>query len=128
MGRLRSLARRVAGGANGDFEKAERIVGYLDREGNFDPYRPGDLKSSATMNAFLFQGKPGSALDYASATVMLARAAGLPARMAVGYLPGVRDPLSGAYLVRESDAHAWAEIFSPGTAGCPSTALPAPTF
>ena len=110
-GRLRSLAKRITEGASNDFEKAERITSYLVQEGNFDPNRPGDLKSSATMNEFLFQNKPGSALDYASATVMLARAAGLPARMAVGYLPGVRDPLSGAYLVRESDAHAWAEIF-----------------
>lgn len=110
-GRLRSLARRITEGADGDFEKAERITSYLAQEANFDSNRPGDLKSSANMNDFLFQGKAGSALDYASATVMLARAAGLPARMAVGYLPGVRDPLSGAFLVRESDAHAWAEIF-----------------
>ena len=42
---------------------------------------------------------------------MLARGAGLPARLAVGYLPGERDLLSGAYVVRERDAHAWAEIY-----------------
>ena len=123
-GRLRSLARRITAGASSDFEKAERIVSYLAQRTNFDDYRPGDLKSSATMNEFLFQGEAGSALDYASATVMLARAAGLPSRMAVGYLPGVRDPLSGAYLVRESDAHAWAEIYFAGHGWVPFDGAP----
>lgn len=86
-------------------------MAHLAQQGNFDDYRPGDLQSSTTMNDFLFSGKKGRVLDYASATVMLARGAGLPARMAIGYLPGVRDPLSGAFLVRESDAHAWAEVY-----------------
>ena len=110
-GRLRSLAKRITRDATNDFDRAERIVAHLAQQGNFDDYRPGDLQSSTTMNDFLFRGKKGSVLDYASATVMLARGAGLPARMAIGYLPGVRDPLSGAFLVRESDAHAWAEVY-----------------
>ena len=41
---------------------------------------------------------------------MLARATGLPARLATGYLPGERDLLSGAYRVEREDVHAWAEI------------------
>ncbi|MCI0857142.1 MAG: hypothetical protein J4N81_00275 [Chloroflexi bacterium] len=109
--RIKNLSRKITEGATSDFERAERIVNFLTQEGKFDPNRPGDLLSSATPDQFLFQGRPGSALDYASATVLLARGAGLPARMAVGYLPGVRDPLSGAYMVRESDAHAWAEVY-----------------
>lgn len=108
--RIKNLSRKITAGAASDFDKAERIVNFLTLEAKFDPNRPGDLLSSATPDQFLFQGKPGSALDYASATVLLARGSGLPARMAVGYLPGIRDPLSGAYMVRESDAHAWAEV------------------
>ena len=49
-------------------------------------------------------------MDFATASVMLARAAGLPSRLAVGYLPGDRDLLSGAYSVRDSHAHAWSEV------------------
>jgi transglutaminase-like putative cysteine protease len=104
--RLRELARQINRGADSDFTKLERIMGYLALQGKFDPHRPGDLTSSASLDEFLFEGKPGSALDYATATVMLARASGLPSRLAVGYLPGVRDPLSGAYMVRKKDAHA----------------------
>ncbi len=109
--RIKNLSLKITDGATLDFDKAERIVNFLTHDVKFNPNRPGDLLSSATPDQFLFQGRPGSALDYASATVLLARASGLPARMAVGYLPGVRDPLSGAYMVRESDAHAWAEVY-----------------
>ena len=42
---------------------------------------------------------------------MLARAAGLPSRLAIGYLPGRYDPFSGTHRVRQGDLHAWAEIY-----------------
>jgi hypothetical protein len=125
-GGLRELARRITQGASSDFAKLERIMGYLATEGKFDPHRPGDLTSSASLEEFLFEGQPGSALDYATATVMLARASGLPARLAVGYLPGIRDPLSGAYMVRERDAHAWAEVYFEDQGWVPIDSAPRP--
>lgn len=105
------LAHRITDGAANDFEKIERIVGYLHQEKKFDPSWPQDLDIAVRLNDFLIQEKPGDAMDYATATVMLARASGLPARLAVGYLPGSRDPLSGAYKVSRLDAHAWAEVY-----------------
>ena len=65
-------------------------------------------------------------MDYATATVMLARASGLPSRLALGYLPGTRDPLSGAYMVRESDAHAWAEVYFADQGWVPVDSAPRP--
>jgi hypothetical protein len=62
-GRLQELARRITQGADGDFAKLERIMGYLASQGKFDPHRPGDLTSSASLGEFLFEGQPGSALD-----------------------------------------------------------------
>lgn len=109
--RLRELARQVTQGAEGDFAKAERLAGYLAQRGTLRPQQPGDLSTAVSPDEFLFEGQPGSTLDYATAMVLLARAAGLPSRLAVGYLPGGRDPLSGAYMVRERDAHAWAEVY-----------------
>ena len=124
--RLRELARRIAEGAEGDFAKVERILVYLDRQQTFDPQEPGHLTSAATLEEFLFENRPGSAMDYATATVMLARASGLPSRLALGYLPGTRDPLSGAYMVRESDAHAWAEVYFAGQGWVPVDSAPRP--
>ena len=124
--RLSELARQITQGTTSDFAKVERIMGHLALQGNYDRRRPGDLTSSASLDEFLFEGKPGSVLDYATATVMLTRAAGLPARLATGYLPGIRDPLSGAFMVRESDAHAWAEVFFEGQGWVPIDSAPRP--
>ncbi len=109
--RLRELARQVTLGAASDFAKAERLAGYLAHRGALRPQQRGDLSTAVSPDEFLFQAKPGSALDYATAMVLLARGAGLPSRLAMGYLPGIRDPLSGTYMVREQDAHAWAEVY-----------------
>jgi len=125
-GRLRELSRQITAGAGTDFGKIENIVTYLARQGNYDTYRPADLVSYSSLDQFLFDQRPGSALDYATATVMLARAADIPARLALGYLPGIRDPLSGAYMVREQDAHAWAEVYFEGQGWVPIDTAPRP--
>jgi len=125
-GRLRQLARQITEGSTSDFARMERIMGYLASQDNYDLNRPGDLTSSASLDQFLFENQEGSALDYATATVMLARASGLSSRLAMGYLPGVRDPLSGAYMVRESDAHAWAEVYFEGQGWVPIDNAPRP--
>jgi hypothetical protein len=109
--RLRELARQITQGADTDFTKAERLAGYLAQRGELRPQQPGDLSTAVSPEEFLFESKPGGTLDYATAMVLLSRAAGLPSRLAVGYLPGSRDPLSGTYMVRERDAHAWAEVY-----------------
>jgi protein-glutamine gamma-glutamyltransferase len=123
---LQALAREITRDAVGDFARLERIMGYLAVWGSFDSHRPGDLMSSASLEEFLLEGQPGSALDYATATVILARASGLPARLALGYLPGTRDPLSGAFMVRERDAHAWAEVYFEGKGWVPIDTAPRP--
>jgi len=107
---LSDLADRIVAGASSDFEKLGRIISHLNAETDLVTSGQSGLASAASLDEFLFQGTAGSILDYATATVMLARASGMPARLAVGYLPGVRDPLTGTYRVRESDRHAWAEV------------------
>ena len=42
------------------------------------------------------------------------RELGIPARLAVGYAPGERNPFTGLYEVKASDAHSWAEVYFPG--------------
>lgn len=57
------------------------------------------------------QTKRGYCIQFSSAMIMLARAAGIPARMAVGFLPGVAD--GDEWVVQASHAHAWPELFFP---------------
>ena len=69
----------------------------------------GDL-SDEPLARFL-ETKRGYCVQFTSAMVMLAREAGIPARMAVGFLPGSID--GDDRVVRVSDAHAWPELYFP---------------
>lgn len=60
---------------------------------------------------FLFETRAGYCEHYASSFAQLMRLAGVPARLVVGYLGAEFNPLGGHYLVRQSDAHAWAEVW-----------------
>jgi transglutaminase-like putative cysteine protease len=80
--------------------------------------RPGTLPQRDGLDAFLFEQQVGFCGHYASAFSALMRAAGVPSRVVSGYLGGTWvDPLGGAsYLeLRQSDAHAWSEVWLPGT-------------
>ena len=120
------LSQSITAGAASDFERAQRIVGYLSREREFDPSVPVELTGSENIERFLSDGGTGNAMDFATATVLLARASGLSSRLALGYRPGFRDPLSGALVVRESDLHAWAEIFFVDHGWVPFDSTPPP--
>lgn len=71
----------------------------------------GDQSLPEEPLARFLETKRGYCVQFSSAMIMLARAAGIPARMAVGFLPGVAD--GDEWVVRVSDAHAWPELFFP---------------
>ncbi|MGE4366595.1 transglutaminase TgpA family protein [Thermomonas sp.] len=62
---------------------------------------------------FLFDRRAGYCEHFSSAFVVLMRAAGIPARVVTGYAGAYRNPVGGYWLVRKSDAHAWAEVWLP---------------
>lgn len=65
-----------------------------------------------TVDDFLYGSKAGFCEHYASAFVFLMRAADVPARVVTGYQGGEFNPVDGFYSVRQSDAHAWAEVWT----------------
>ena len=77
---------------------------------------PGTLPQRGGLDAFLFERRVGFCGHYASAFTALMRAAGVPARVVSGYRGGswVRSLGGSAYLdLRQSDAHAWSEVWLP---------------
>lgn len=66
-----------------------------------------------SVDDFLFGERRGYCEHYASSLVVLMRAAGVPARVVVGYQGGERNESGGYLLVHQSDAHAWAEVWFP---------------
>jgi len=77
---------------------------------------PGRLPGTAPLDAFLFERRLGFCEHYASSFSALMRAAGVPARVVVGYQGGSwKQPLASApyLLLEQSDAHAWSEVWLP---------------
>ena len=63
------------------------------------------------VDEFLFTTRRGFCEHYASSFVVLMRAAGIPARVVTGYQGGEINPVDGYMTIRQSDAHAWAEVW-----------------
>ncbi len=63
------------------------------------------------VDEFLFDTRAGFCEHFSSAFVVLMRAAGVPARVVTGYQGGETNPVDGYMTVRQSDAHAWAEVW-----------------
>ena len=77
----------------------------------FYTLQPGQLTGDDKVDQFLFNARRGFCEHYAGAFVFLMRAAGIPAHVVIGYQGGVQNPLDGYYVVRQREAHAWAEVW-----------------
>jgi transglutaminase-like putative cysteine protease len=74
---------------------------------------PPPLSRVDRVDQFLFDTRSGFCEHYAAAFVVLMRAADVPARVVTGYQGGTWNPIGEYLLVRNSDAHAWAEVLVP---------------
>ncbi len=72
------------------------------------------LLSGDVVDEFLFDSQEGFCQDYATSFTVLMRAAGIPARVVTGFQGGEMNPLGDYLLVRQRDAHAWAEVWLRG--------------
>jgi transglutaminase-like putative cysteine protease len=84
------------------------------RGGGFVYSLEPELLGTEQVDDFLFRTRTGFCGHYASAFVVLMRAAGVPARVVTGYLGGEWNPSGGYLMVRQADAHAWAEVWLEG--------------
>jgi hypothetical protein len=111
--RTRTLALQLTENGATAYDKALAIEQYL-RQYIYDlevPEPPEDVIDVA--DYFLFELQRGYCDYYATAFVVLARLAGLPTRFATGYASGFWDPVDGVFIISESDAHSWPEVYFP---------------
>ena len=111
--RARRLAAEWAAGGATDDAIAQRALAYFRNEGFVYTLEP-PLLGRDSVDEFLFGGKRGFCEHYASSFVFLMRAAGVPARVVTGYQGGEVNPVDQYLIVRQSDAHAWAEVWLTG--------------
>ncbi len=88
----------------------DRAMAYLRSQPFEYTLTPPALGAQA-VDEFLFETREGFCEHYASAMTVLLRAAGLPARVVLGYQGGELNALGGYYIVRQTDAHAWTEAW-----------------
>jgi transglutaminase-like putative cysteine protease len=113
--RAGQLARRLTAGAPTRYDAVQAIEAWLTTERTYT-LDMRDERLEDPLAAFLFDGMAGHCEYFATAMVVLARSAGIPSRLVTGYLRGQESRFSAHYLVRQSDAHAWVEVYFP-TAG-----------
>lgn len=99
----------------GDPAASARAVLRLFRDQQFVYTLEPPLLGRDAVDDFLFGSKAGFCEHYAGAFVVLMRAMGVPARVVTGYQGGELNPVDGYLTVRQSDAHAWAEIWLAGS-------------
>ncbi|HRE15686.1 MAG TPA: DUF3488 and transglutaminase-like domain-containing protein [Rhodocyclaceae bacterium] len=90
-----------------------KALAYFGKE-NFVYTLQPPLLGPEGVDDFLFRTRRGFCEHYASAFVVLMRSAGIPARVVGGYQGGEANPVDGYYVIRQSDAHAWAEVWLEG--------------
>lgn len=110
--RVLSLARDLTATEPTPYDRARAIELYL-RGFDYTLDLPAPPVNRDIADYFLFDLRRGYCDYYATSMVVLARAAGLPARLAVGYIGGSYDADAGVYTVSEAEAHSWPEIYFP---------------
>ncbi len=101
-----------AGGAP-DREVVEAALRFFRKE-NFTYSLAPNTYGPDALTEFLFQRRSGFCEHYAAAFATLMRIAGIPARVVIGYHGGEYNRLGNYVLVRQLDAHAWAEVWLKG--------------
>ena len=111
--RTKALARELRSAHADDMEFVQAVLAMFTQQPFFYTLTPPKL-SDDSVDEFLFNTKRGFCGHYASAFAALARAAGIPARVVTGYQGGTLNPYGGYWILRQSDAHAWTEVWIEG--------------
>ena len=111
--RSHQLATSLYAQSSGDLDYANRVMRYFREQPFYYTLTPPEL-GEASIDDFLFNSLQGFCEHYASSFVYLMRAAGVPARVVVGYQGGEINPFEGYTMVYQYNAHAWAEIWLEG--------------
>lgn len=114
--RTRAFAAELASQYPDPTVRVRAVLSFFNSEKFFYTLNPplyGGERGLTAIDEFLFDGRRGFCEHYAGATVLLLRASGIPARVVTGYQGGEYHP-SGYMIVRQSDAHAWVEVWIDG--------------
>jgi protein-glutamine gamma-glutamyltransferase len=124
--RTRELAQQWRSEGLNDAQIIQRSLDWFNKEFSYSLDAP--LLGRNGVDQFLFDSKIGYCEYFSSSFVVLMREAGIPSRVVTGYAGGIYNRVGEYWMVRNSDAHAWAEVWLPnrGWARVDPTAAVAP--
>ena len=111
--RVEELAREITAGDTNDYDRVRSIEGYMRERYRYSIDSPVPPAGADAVDHFLFETDVGFCEQFASATAIMLRTLGVPARVVAGYTPGDRNSFTGYHEVRASDAHSWVEVWFP---------------
>ena len=112
--RVSDLATEITEETTNNYDRVRAIEAYLRDNYRYTLDSPVPPEGRDSVDHFLFDTNLGFCEQFASATAVMLRTLGIPSRVVVGHTPGNKNPFTGYYEVRESDAHAWVEVWFPG--------------
>lgn len=111
--RVRAAASGAVAGASTTYDRVLALQEWMGDRAEYSLDAPLAPPGVDVVDHFLFESRRGWCEQIASSLVVMARVNGIPARLATGFVPDERSPLTGEFQVRERDAHAWAEVWFP---------------
>lgn len=108
--RTRELAQSWRAEGLNNLQIAQRALQMFRQQEFYYTLQPPTIIGDQ-VDGFLFDTRKGFCQHYASAFTVLMRAAGIPAHVVIGYQGGEQNEFGDYYVVRQSDAHAWSEIW-----------------
>ena len=109
--RTRALAQQLE--APTTYDTILAIQAWLAENVEYDLLAAVPPDGADAVDHFLFESQEGFCEQIATATAIMLRTLGVPARIATGYVPSERDVVAGVWISRASDAHAWVEVRFP---------------
>ncbi len=110
---VRELAQSWAATSTDPRAVLKTALEYFQQQGFRYSLSPGEYGEENGLDDFLFNRRVGFCEHYAGSFATLMRLAGVPSRVVAGYLGGEFNAYGGFLIVRQSDAHAWCEVWLP---------------
>jgi transglutaminase-like putative cysteine protease len=111
--RIPRLAAQVSASASNNYDRALAVEGYLKSHYGYTLQLPRTQEADPLAN-FLFERKQGHCEYFASSMAVMLRTLRIPARVVNGFRSDEFNDVTGNYVVRAKDAHAWVEAYFPG--------------
>lgn len=128
LNRIHQLALQVTQGKTNPYDQAQAIESYLRSGYSYTLSPPAPPRDVDPIDFFLFTSKQGYCEYFATAMGDMLRSLGVPVRLVNGFGPGSYDDHVQRYVVKESDAHTWVEVYFPSFGWIPFEPTPDGTY